>query len=67
MPLSKIQVDTKNQKYSVIIGNNVFTKLTKSLKKNLTSFQQYLVIIDKKVPAKEVKKILIVLNKKKNF
>ena len=65
MSLIKLQIKTADQKYPIIIGNNILNKLKKLLKENLIDFNQCLVVIDKNVPKKLIKKILDSLAKKK--
>ena len=65
MSLIKLNVKTGNQKYPIFIGNNILNKLKKILKENLINFNQCLVVADKNVPKKLIKKILNSLPKKK--
>ena len=65
MNLIKLQVKAGNQKYPIIIGNNILSKLKIILKRNLINFNQCLVIADKNVPKKLINKILNSLPKKK--
>ena len=65
MRLIKLQVKTGNQKYPILIGNNILTNLEKILKINSINFNQCLVVVDKNVPNKLLNKILISLPKKK--
>ena len=64
MNLIKIQIKTNNQKYQIVIGNNILNKVPKLLKENSINFNQCLVIIDKNVPKKLIKKVLNALQKK---
>ena len=64
MNLIKIQIKTNNQKYQIVIGNNILNKVPKLLKENSINFNQCLVIIDKNVPKKLINKVLNVLKKK---
>tara|TARA_B100000787_G_C16178287_1_gene290290 strand:- start:232 stop:1338 length:1107 start_codon:yes stop_codon:yes gene_type:complete len=64
MNLIKLQVKTNNQKYPIIIGDNIISKIRKILKKNFIEFNQCLFIIDDNVPKKLIKKILITFPKK---
>ena len=64
MSLIKIQVKTKDRKYSIFIGNNILNKLKIILKKNFINFNQCLIIADKNVPRKLIDKILNSLPKK---
>ena len=65
MNLTKLYVKTGNQKYPIFIGNNILNRLDKILKSNLINFNQCLIVADKKVPKKLIKKILSSLPKKK--
>ena len=65
MSLIKLQVKTNNQKYSVIIGNNILNKLQKFFKESFIDFNQCLIIADRNVPKKLIKKALISLPQKK--
>ena len=58
MKLIKLQIKTINQKYPIIIGNGSINKLPKYLKDNSIKFNQFLIVIDEKVPNKMIKKIL---------
>ena len=64
MSLVKLQVNTKNQKYSIIIGNDFLTQLAELLKVHLNNFNQCLVVADKNVPKKLIAKIKFSLPKK---
>jgi len=61
----KLQINTGGHKYSIYIGDNVLNKIQKLLKENLIDFNQCLIVIDKNVPKKLVKKTLNFLPKKK--
>ena len=65
MSLIKLHVRTGNQKYPIFIGNNILNKLKVILKKNLTDFNQCLIVADKNVPKKLINKVLNSLPKKK--
>ena len=60
----KLQVKTNNQKYPIIIGNNIISKFNEILKKNSIEFNQCLFIVDSNVPKKLIKKILKLFPKK---
>ena len=60
----KLQVKTNNQKYPIIIGNNIISKFNEILKKNSIEFNQCLFIVDSNVPKKLTKKILKLFSKK---
>ena len=64
MNLIKIQIKTNNQKYQIVIGNNILNKVPKLLKESSINFNQCLVIIDKNVPKKLINKVLNTLQKK---
>ena len=59
MSSTKIQVKTKNDKYPIIIGNNILGKLQEFLKKNFINFNQCLIIADKNVPKQLIKKVFM--------
>ena len=63
----KLLVKTVSQKYPIHVGNNVLNKFQKILKENLINFNQCLIVVDKNVPNRFVKKIQNFLPKKKNF
>ena len=65
MSLIKLQIKTGNLKYPIFIGNNILNKLKTILKKNSINFNQCLVVADKNVPLKLIKKVLNSLPKKK--
>jgi len=64
MNLIKLQINTGNQKYPIVIGNNILNRLRVLLKANLNNFNQCLVVADKNVPKKLVNKVLLSLAKK---
>ena len=64
MPI-KLNVKTSSQNYPIIIGSNVIQKLGSVLHKNSINFNQCLLVIDKKVPKKQILKIINFLKKKK--
>ena len=55
MKTIKLLVKTKQEKYPILIGNNLLRNLSKILKKNSIEFNQCLLIVDKKVPKKKIK------------
>jgi len=65
MNLIKLQVKTENQKYPILIGNNILNKIKIILKENLINFNQCLVVVDKNVPKKLINKVLNSLPQKK--
>ena len=62
----KLKINTKTQHYSIIIGSNLVSNVSKILKKNSINFKQCLLVIDKNVSNKFISKIKRSLNKK-NF
>ena len=65
MNLIKLNIKTENQKYPIFIGNNIIGNLSKFLRENLISFNQCLIVVDKNVPKRLIKKVLNSLLKKK--
>ena len=63
-PIS-LKIKTKSNNYPIMIGSNIVKNLSLYLNKNSISFNQCLLVIDKKVPTKMVSKITKSLNKKK--
>ncbi|MDB9746663.1 3-dehydroquinate synthase [Candidatus Pelagibacter sp.] len=63
----KLNIKTKSENYPIIIGSNIIKDLALHLKKNSISFNQCILVIDKKVPRKMVSKITKSLKKKKVF
>ena len=64
MSLIKLQIKTANQKYPIIIGNNILIKIHSILKESKIDFNQCLLVIDKNVPKIFINKILKFLKKK---
>ena len=67
MSLIKLKVKAENQKYQIIIGNNILYKLPIFLKENSINFNQCLIIADKRVPKKLINNILNSLSKKQTL
>ena len=67
MSLIKLQIKAGNQKYPIVIGNNILNKLKQFFRENLINFNQCLVVIDKNVPKNLISKVLNSLAKKKNY
>ena len=63
----KLSVNTKNNKYLILIGSGLINKLSSLLKNNSINFNKCLVVIDKNVPKKNIKIILKSLNNTKNI
>ena len=66
MKFTKLNINTKTKKYSIIIGSNLGLNVSKIISENLINFKQCLLVIDKNVSKKNVSKIKKSLNKKKN-
>jgi 3-dehydroquinate synthase/shikimate kinase/3-dehydroquinate synthase len=45
----KLKINTKAQKYSIIIGSNLASGVSKILKENSINFKQCLLVIDKNI------------------
>ncbi len=63
----KLNIKTKNENYPIIIGYDLTKNLLPILKKNSITFNQCLLVIDKKVPSKIINKITKSLKSKKLF
>ena len=63
----KLKINTKTQQYSIIIGSNLVSNISKILKENSINFKQCLLIIDKNISKIIVSKIKKSLNKKKIY
>ena len=63
----KLKINTKTQKYSIIIGSNLGTNISKILKENSINFKKCLLIIDKNISKQFISKIKKSLNKKKIY
>ena len=48
----KLLIKTVSQKYTILIGPNLISNISKIMKKNLNNFEKCLFIVDKKVPKK---------------
>ncbi len=53
----RLNIKTKTQKYPIIIGSNLTSKISNIIRKNSINFKQCLVIVDKNVPKKFVSNI----------
>ena len=47
MKLRKLIVNTDTQKYSIIIGNNLISQLSRIIKENSIEFKKCLLVVDK--------------------
>ena len=63
MSLIKLQVNTYRQKYPIYIGNSILNKLNKFLKSSSIKFSRCLIVADKNVPKKLIKKLISSLPK----
>ena len=61
----KLNINTKLENYSIIIGSNIIKDLATYFKKNSITFDKCLLIIDSKVPGKMISKVTKSLNGKK--
>ena len=61
----KLNINTKLENYSIIIGSNIIKDLATYFKKNSIIFDKCLLIIDSKVPGKMISKVTKSLNGKK--
>ena len=53
----KLKINTKTEKYPIIIGSNLISKFSKIIKNNSINFKKSLIVIDKNVPKKFVIKL----------
>ena len=67
MKIRKLIINTKSEKYPIVIGSNLILNLSKILSKNLIKFKKCLIVIDKNVPKKHISIIKKKLKNKKNF
>ena len=63
----KLKITTNNNKYNVIIDQNLLNNFLKILNTNSINFGKCLIVIDKNVPKKFIKKINFLLRRKKIF
>ncbi len=63
----KLTINTKSQKYPIIIGRGLLNNIPKLLKKNSINFSKCLIVIDNKLNKKILFKILNKFNKKSIF
>ena len=67
MKQNKLVIKTNTEKYPIFVGSNLISNISKILKNNLVSFEKCLLVIDKNVPNKSIKKIKKSLKNKKLF
>jgi 3-dehydroquinate synthase/shikimate kinase/3-dehydroquinate synthase len=63
----KLKINTKTQKYSIIIGSNLGSSVSKILKENSINFKKCLLVIDKNISKHFISKIKKSLNTKKLY
>ena len=63
----KLKINTKTQNYSIIIGSNLVSNISKIIKENSIDFKKCLFIVDKNISKQSVSKIKKSLNKKKLY
>ena len=59
----KLKINTKTQKYSIIIGSNLVSNISKISKNNSINFKKCLLVIDKNISKKIISKIKKSLSK----
>ena len=57
MKTAKLNINTKTQKYPIIIGSNLISKIQKLFNSNSIKFEKCLLVVDKKVPSKFIRVI----------
>ncbi len=67
MKIKKIVINTQSQKYPIIIGKNLISKIYRIIENNSIKFKKCLLIIDNNVPKKMVSKIKKSLKKKEVY
>ena len=60
----KLKIKTKTQEYSIIIGSNLVSNISKVINNNSINFKQCLLVIDKNISKKIISKIIRSLHKK---
>ena len=65
MKKTKLNVKTKNGKYSIIIGSNLSNNISKILKENFLHFNKFFLFIDRKIEKKIIKKLVNSIKQKK--
>ena len=64
MKAVNIKIKTKNNSYSIVIGNNLIKNLMKVIKRNSLDFNRCLIIVDKNIPKKFLNQIKLSLSNK---
>ena len=57
MKQTRLNIETKTEKYPIIIGSNLTSSLSKIFKSNSIDFDKCLIVVDKNVPKKFISKI----------
>ena len=65
MKTINLKINTGQNKYSILIGQNLISKIDTILKVNSINFKKCLFVIDKNVPKKQISILRKVLKKKK--
>ena len=63
----KININTKSQKYQIIIGKGLCSNLNKLMDNNSIFFNKCLIVIDNKIEKKIIAKVLSKFKKKKRI
>ncbi len=63
----KLKINTKTQRYPIVIGSNLIPNISKILKNNGINFNQCLLVYDKNVPSKFLSQIKKSINNKKIY
>ena len=56
MKIKKLKIKTLSQNYHIIIGSDLVSKLSRIIKNNSIKFNKCLIILDKNIPKKVIKK-----------
>ena len=67
MKIMKLIVNTKTEKYPIIIGSNLISNLSNLIKKNSILFQKCLLVVDQRIPKQMITQIKKSLKNKKLF
>ena len=67
MKTLKLTINTKTQRYPILIGKNLIFNLSRILKKNSIKFEKCLLLVDKNLPKKALNQIKKSFNNKKLY
>ena len=67
MKTIKLILNTKNQKYPVVIGSGITKNLSRTFNKYSIKYNRCLLVIDKNIPKILIKETIKSLSKKKNY